>query len=115
MFEALIQEWMKQHLNYLLWYATVSLDFGIPLQQLLKNPLWFVIVHVEIKDREIFVRYGLLFKAWERYRLEPPKALESLARVEDDYSDAAMKNTPEGCVGENAPAFKDSDILVLYL
>lgn len=72
--------------------------FRNPSSAVAEKPLWFVIVHVEGKDREIFVRYGLLFKAWERYRLEPPKALESLARVEDDYSDAAMKNAPEGCV-----------------
>lgn len=36
---SLLQEWMKQHLEYLRWYATVSLDFSVPLEELLKPPV----------------------------------------------------------------------------
>lgn len=30
-------------------------------------------------ERSLFVRYGLLFQAWERYRDPPPLALQSFA------------------------------------
>lgn len=38
MFEAVIQEWIRQHFNYLRWYATVYLDYSVPLDELLQPP-----------------------------------------------------------------------------
>lgn len=38
LFEALFQEWMKDHLEYLKWYASVILDPNVPLEVLLKPP-----------------------------------------------------------------------------
>lgn len=44
LFEALLQEWMKQHLNYLRWYAQASSDPLFPLtpaenSQLVEKPV----------------------------------------------------------------------------
>lgn len=54
---------MKQHLDYLRWYATVSSDPTVPLMELLKPP---VVCHSPDRaayDRTLYVRYGLLFQA----------------------------------------------------
>lgn len=77
LFEALLQEWMKQHLNYLRWYAQASSDPLFPLDLiylLLKPPVVCYSWHLlkASHDRNLYVRYGLLFQAWERYREDPP-------------------------------------------
>lgn len=36
LFEALFQNWLRLHLEYLRWYATVSLDFSVPIYVLYK-------------------------------------------------------------------------------
>jgi hypothetical protein len=59
LFEALFQQWMKQHLEYLRWYATVSMDYTTPLSDLLKPPMVCHSPRRAAYDRNIYVRYGI--------------------------------------------------------
>lgn len=71
LFEALLQQWMLMHLNYLRWYATVYLDDSIPLSELLSPPVVCYTTKRTSFERKLYVRYGLLFRAWEQYRRSP--------------------------------------------
>lgn len=39
MLERLLQEWMKQHLHYLHWYASAYFDYSLSLEYLLSGCL----------------------------------------------------------------------------
>jgi hypothetical protein len=79
LFESLFQEWMKEYLEYLRWYATVYLDYNTPCEELLKPPMFCGSPRRQAYERNLYVRYGLLFQAWERYRDDPPLALTPLS------------------------------------
>lgn len=70
MFEAVIQEWIRQHLNYLRWYATAISDVSIPLSEILKPPVVCYRPWRKSKDQLDFVRFGRIFKLLECYRRE---------------------------------------------
>ena len=54
---------MKQYLDCLHWYATISSDPTVSLKELLKPPVVCHSPDWAVYDRTLYVRYGLLFQA----------------------------------------------------
>ena len=93
---------MKDHLEYLKWYASVILDPNVPLEVLLKPPQVCLNPRRSAYERNLYVRYGLLFQARERYREPPPLAITGKVEVPDIYTE--MLGAPIEVVESLRPA-----------
>lgn len=72
--EALLKTWVRQHLEYLVWFLTVEQDLNLPVDDILDKdrvcPTWRR--NVSDRSRADHYRYGVAQKAYDLYRIVIP-------------------------------------------
>ena len=67
-FEWTIQSLVSAHCRFIAWYARVSSDFSVPLEEIIHPPLAARKIERASEDEQTVIRFGTIFAAWDFLR-----------------------------------------------